>query len=261
MTINNTIRLIVEVIYDLSCAGENTCDYNTLKNDKRIKNGINTLKKYIKGYYSRDKKEYRHGILIEQNHIIAHGTYTWGDEKYDDQYKLNDQFYSIYNDKGQLDKIKERVQERLYYENQLEQLKSENKHFFESVINSIKFSTIPENKIILAEKYKEIYEKLVFTLINECFICNPFNWDIMNNPEDLDFTIKINIKLSDNKNNFERSKRIKEVCTYNNYLHSFEYNYRSVLDKDFRAKILNKLPTLTELRMLGIGNAQYREND
>ena len=217
------------------------------------------LKKYIKGSYSKDKTEYRRGILIEENHVIAHGNYVWGGDKYDDQYKLNEQYYSRYNDGNQLDNIKERVQERLHYETQLEQLKSETKKFFESVITSIKFSTIPENKIILAEKYRDLYDNLVFTLINECFICNPFNWDIINNPEDLDFTIKIDIKLSDNKNIFERFKRIKEVCIYNKNLHSFEYNYGPVLDKDFRADILNKLPTLTELRMLGIGNAKYRE--
>ena len=202
-TINNQMRLIVEVIYDISRAGENTCDYNTLKNDNRIKDRIkgNTLKKYIKGYYSSDKKEYRRGILLVEKHILARGTYIWGSLSYDDNYILNDQYYSLYNDKKQLDKISEEVKERLHFESQLEQLKVETKKFFESVVKNIKFSTIPENKVILAEKYKDFYNYLVFTLINECFICNPYNWDIINNLKDLDFTIKIDIKLRNNQKN------------------------------------------------------------
>ncbi len=87
------------------------------------------------------------------------------------------------------------------------------KYFNQMLSNNIDyFIDTRDNKYFLTHPFGFLFQSLIQTAIMDCFLNNPYNWNDIKEPKDLDFTITIKTKWSKEKGIFEGFLKHKEKC-------------------------------------------------
>lgn len=212
-----------------------------------------------KGYHQDTIKKY-HNLLMESGHIKVINEGFYFAEDYID-------FYPNIIEEKHKEKIEKReeqrkIEEGIAHNKELYQLFFEDDIIASKILNNTDIKISPEGFFILPERFKKVFNDLIYSILIECFYNNPYNWHIIKKPENLDFTIKINTHWSNSDEIFSKLKKNINKCVEDGVLHPFgRSRFYEWLDTESRKNIIQG-KEIEELYKLGWATEQmYKKDD